>query len=138
MMSVKSVIEDLFNQGFNEGKLEIVGACVCSDVVHSLVGSPDMHGLEGMKQYIITLRTAFPDLHEQLDEIIAEDDKAVLRGTLSGTHLGVLRDIPATGNKITMPFVTVLHFRNDKISRAWTVLDRLEYMQQLGVIPRAA
>ncbi len=68
-----------------------------------MVGLPDMHGVEAMKQYITTLRTAFPDLHEQLDETIIEDDRAVLRGTFSGTHQGVLRDMPATGSKVTRP-----------------------------------
>lgn len=137
-MSIKSVIEDLFNKGFNEGKLEVVDATITDDMVHTLVGSPAMYGPEGVKQYITLLRTAYPDLHEQIEEVVVEGDSAVVRLTATGTHQGNLRGIAPTGNKIHIASAIIFHFRDGKIASAWTLLDRLEYMQQLGVIPRSA
>jgi len=135
-MSMRSVIEELINQGMNEGNLEVVDNTITSDMVHTLVGAPDMHGPEGIRQYITLLRTAYPDLHQKIEEIICEGDTAVVRLLLTATHQGDLRGLAPTGNKINMPSVVIFRFRDGKIVSVWTILDRLEYMQQLGVIPR--
>lgn len=45
------------------------------------IGFPQgIHGIQGFREFITRLRTAFPDLHSTLDDIIAaEDDKVVTR-----------------------------------------------------------
>ena len=42
---------------------------------------------------------AFPDMHIDIEDLIAEGDKVVIRCTASGTHLGKFMDVPPTGKK---------------------------------------
>jgi predicted ester cyclase len=81
------------------------------------------------------LRTAFPDLEQTIDDIVATDDKVAFRATLRGTHLGALRTIAATGKRIEMPYHVFAEVVDGKLSRAWVVLDKFDYLQQLGVLP---
>ena len=45
------------------------------------------------KRFFPMMKTAFPDLHFTIEDMIAENDKVVTRLTLTGTHLGEFRAI---------------------------------------------
>lgn len=49
-----------------------------------------VQGREGFKEHMRTVRRAFPDFHNRVEELIAEDDKVVARLTYTGTHDGEL------------------------------------------------
>jgi predicted ester cyclase len=44
--------------------------------------------LEEARRFLGAYKTAFPDLHATVEDVIAEDDKAVTRWTVRGTHQG--------------------------------------------------
>jgi predicted ester cyclase len=48
----------------------------------------DIQGLEEARQYIGMYKTAFPELHPTVEDLIAEGDKVVTRVTMRGTHQG--------------------------------------------------
>jgi steroid delta-isomerase-like uncharacterized protein len=81
------------------------------------------------------LDTAFPDRQVTIDDVIAEGDRVVVRTTLNGTHQGKMQGIPATGNLVTQPSITIFRLANGKIAEGWYSTDNLGMMQQLGVIP---
>ena len=56
-----------------------------------------MRGPEGFKEYVRAYRSAFSDLHIQIEDQIAEGDKVVTRWTGTGTHDGDLAGIAPTG-----------------------------------------
>ncbi|NRB53156.1 MAG: ester cyclase [Saprospiraceae bacterium] len=58
---------------------------------------------------------SFPDVKIIADDMIAENDKVVLRWTLKGTHNGPYRDIPATGKAITWTGVDIYTLKEGKI-----------------------
>jgi len=45
-------------------------------------------GHAGMRHIVAVWRTAFPDLHFEIQEEIVHDDKVVTRGLMRGAHLG--------------------------------------------------
>jgi steroid delta-isomerase-like uncharacterized protein len=55
---------------------------------------------------------AFPDLHVTIEEMIAEGDKVVLLWTLTGTHSGSYRGIPATGNVVRWRVIDIYTVAN--------------------------
>ncbi|MDQ3397300.1 MAG: ester cyclase [Deinococcota bacterium] len=64
--------------------------------------SPASYGLEGFKQFVAMLATAFPDLQVTLEDMIAEGDKVVARVTVSGTHKGTfMGSIIPNGKQVT-------------------------------------
>jgi len=128
---VRRVIEEVRHQG----KLDVVDEVYATNFVPHLVGNPDIRDIEGFKQLVTTLRTAFPDGHFTIDDIIAEGDKVVTRWTFTGTHKGELMGIPPTDKQATVTGIDIIRIASGKIVEGWTNMDTLGFMQQLGVIP---
>jgi predicted ester cyclase len=57
-------------------------------------------GPNGLKPIITTIRSGFPDLNFQIDDIIISEHKIAVRCTMEGTHLGDLFGISPTGRKV--------------------------------------
>jgi len=123
------VLEEVFNQG-NLGHMHELFS---PDVV---VHNPDkeLRGLKQVEQGIMRLRMAFPDLHYTAEDIIAEDDKVVIRFRGRGTHRGEFRGIPPTEKKMTYTGIMILRFVESKAVDFWGVSDVLGIFQQLGVV----
>src|ERR1044071_8571829 len=63
-------------------------------------GSPT--GPQGFRHFYSAIRSAVPDARYEVDDLIAEDDKVVVRWRLLGTHKGVFGGIPPTGRAIAL------------------------------------
>ena len=81
------------------------------------------------------LHAAFPDLKSDEEDLVAEGDKVVYRGTLSGTHRGEFFGIPPTGRSFRISEFHVNRLEDGRLVEHWGIFDSLGLMQQLGVIP---
>ena len=78
-------------------------------------GAP-IHGPDQFRQFLYEpMVAAFPDLHIDIDGIIAEGDQAVIRWTMVATHTGPLLDIAPSGRRVRFSGTTWLRFRHGKI-----------------------
>jgi len=91
--------------------------------------------LAGLEQFYAGLWAGFPDLHITVDDLVGEDEKVAWRLSVTGTHEGEFRGVPATGTKVKFAAQYLFEFRAEKIVRRWTLFDRLGVMVQLGAIP---
>ena len=90
---------------------------------------------EGLKQLIKMAFAAFPDYHETIEDIVAEGDKVwILVRTNTGKHTGEFMGITPTGKKLTTLAVDILRVVNGKIVEYQDVVDRLDFLNQLGII----
>jgi predicted ester cyclase len=91
---------------------------------------------ESMRGLANMLRTAFPDLHFEIEELlVAEGDIVAARLTMSGTHKGPLMGTHPTGCWVRQAHMHLMRFRDRLAVEQWGVRDDLGMMQQLGVIP---
>ena len=132
----KAISRRVIEEGWNQGKLAVIDEIYATDYVGHYVGSPDNHGPEGEKQFVTMYRTAFPDFHITVHDMIAEGDKVVIRWTATGTHQGDLMSIPPTGVQETHTGISIAHIAGGKLVEFWCNWDALGMMQQLGVIPK--
>ena len=87
------------------------------------------HYVERMRHNISGWRTAFPDFHSTIEDIVAEGDKVVVRWTIRGTNRGNIElesgeTLPPTGKHISMAGLDLYHFRGGKIvelRRSWDI-----------------
>jgi len=79
------------------------------------------------------LHNAFPDISWSMEELIATEDKTIIRFIERGTHEGEYMGIPATGNKYESSGILINRIENGKIVEAREELDLLAIMQQLGM-----
>jgi predicted ester cyclase len=81
------------------------------------------------------IRAAFPDIHETVEDIIAEGDTVVTRTTWRGTHQGALLGIAPTGKHVSVSGIDISRVASGKFVEHWQSADNLGLLQQLGVVP---
>jgi len=114
----KRLIERLFNEGFNDGKLAVVDELFHPDFVdRSTPAQPP--GREGVKDYISLVRTGFPDIYVTIEDLIAEGDRVVVRTIWSGTHLGEYEGMMPTGKPVTRSMIQIFRIVNGKLYEEW-------------------
>ena len=79
------------------------------------------------------MKTAFPDYHETIENMVAEGDMVAVFYTLKGTFTGKFGDTAPTGKKFSLPAVVLARFKNGKQVEAWPYMDSLSWYQQMGV-----
>jgi predicted ester cyclase len=122
---VRKVIEAI-----NEQNLDFLDNLTASDYFdHTHQLNP-----EGVKQFMNMIFKAFPDWHETIEDIIAEEDKVWVRAKATGTHTGEYRGLAPTGKKITGMGVNIYRIVNGKFVEGWAVEDWLDFLMQLGVV----
>jgi steroid delta-isomerase-like uncharacterized protein len=85
------------------------------------------HEIETKKMY----SQVFPDLVHTIEEIIAKEDKVMVRTIARGTHLGDHEGIPVTGNKIELSAIRIFLIDSGKIVKVWEETDLLGLFQQV-------
>src|SRR5688572_14115430 len=73
-------------------------------------------GLEGVKQAVQFLHAVFSDISAELNEIVAEDDKVVVRWTVHGRQVGDFMGIAPTGKFVELQGINIYRVREGKIS----------------------
>jgi len=135
----KNVIRRVFEEVWNKGNVSALDELVGPNLAHHDPSTPDFgHGPEGEKRRVNLYRSAFPDLHFTVEDVIADGDRVVARYTARGTHKGELNGIAPTGKHINVSGVTVSRIANGKIAESWVNWDALGMMQQLGIVPEHA
>ena len=121
---------------WEEGNIDLVDELLAPDYINHTPASPDQPtGPEGVKGVVTMFRSAIPNLRVVVEDMIAEGDKVAVRYTLEGTHEGELFGIPPTGQRLSIKSIAVERVSDGKIREHWRVTDRLDMMQQLGMIP---
>ena len=129
----KAHIRRVIEQIYNRGDLDAVDEVAAGDlVIHA--ASQDIHGREGARQYVASLRTGFPDLHFTIEDQIAEGDRVVTRWTARGTHRGEFQGVPPTGREISLTGADIDRIVGGKIVECWANVDELGLMRQLGAL----
>ena len=132
----KAVVRRIIEEVWNKGNLEILNELFDSNyVVHSTRG--DTIGTDGLKQAITMFRSAFPDLHCTIEDMIAQGDKVASRITSMGTFKGELMGIAPTGKQVALTEALFHNFKDGKAVEAWNYSDQLTMFQQLGITPPA-
>jgi predicted ester cyclase len=96
---------------------------------HLLNGPGDnlSRGPDVMHQLYTFLRKAFPDIYFDVNDVMAENDKVMVRWSFSGTHKGDLVNIAPTGQAIDVEGIAIYKLFDGKIVERWvsTNLDLL-------------
>ena len=72
-------------------------------------------GVEGVKQAVQFLHSVFADISAELHEIVAEEDKVVIRWTIRGRHAGNFMGIPPTGKDLELTGINIYQILDNKI-----------------------
>jgi steroid delta-isomerase-like uncharacterized protein len=122
----------------NAGDVDGFGALIADDFVEHEDSSGFPPTKDGVLEFFRMLRTAFPDLRMQVEDVIASGDKAVARVAATGTHQGEFVGIPPTGRSVAVQVIDIMRFDDaGLVCEHWGLTDTMAMMQQLGVVPEA-
>lgn len=124
----KQAIHFLYDSIFNVKKFEKLNEIISTDYTNALGNK----GIEGFQKSIIALAKSFPDAHWEMEDIVAEGNKVIVKQKFIGTHTNAFQDIPATNNKVTVNGITTYELQNKKIIYSQAQTDRYGFLQQLG------
>lgn len=133
-----AIVRDVMERGFGQGDLSVIDAYHSTDGVdHQEPLGTDFVG--HLKDTIVSLRTAFPDLHFEIHDILAEGELVAFRSTMTGTHQGNLQmgpgpSIPATGREVSVPHMHFVRIVNGKTKDLWHQWNMPMMFKQLGIV----
>ena len=132
-LSNEKIMQRFIEQVINNGDFPILDEIIHPNYVYH---SPDqvLRGPEALRDLLAAYRTAFPDLHIEIEELVSTGDRVVISFTLFGTHEGDLMGIAATGRQVKVRGMILSHFENGKIVKEWELLDQLTLFQQLRIV----
>lgn len=80
-------------------------------------------GPDGWRGYRDTIRAAAPDFHNEVIELVANDDRAAVRLLYTGHHRGVLAGIPGTGRHFQYSGAAFFTSSVGRLTSAWVLGD---------------
>jgi predicted ester cyclase len=126
----EAVVRRFMDELWSDGNLGAADELVAINHVHHL-GGEELHGPDGVKEAVSWLRSAFPDLRFEIDDVVSDGDRVVLRWTATGTHKGTFADVAPTGRRVTWIGCDWFRLRGGQLTEAFVVADGGALYEQL-------
>ncbi|HTX70302.1 MAG TPA: ester cyclase [Thermoleophilia bacterium] len=127
-------VRRLLAEAFSQGKYAVIDEIVAPDCVEHQNGSQGT-GPKAVRRTASSLRSSFPDLHLEVQDVVATDDTVWVRVRGRGTDTGGVAGRPPSGRAFEIDIIDIVRFRDGKMVDHWGVADRLGMLQQVGVMP---
>lgn len=121
-----------FAASLGSGSMDIYDELVTEEFLQHTPGVSS--GRQAVKDLVLMLREAFPDIRNTLEEVIVAGDKVATYGYVSGTHRGVFMGIPPTGKFVRTTSMNLFRIKEGKLAEHWEVADNLGLLQQIGAL----
>lgn len=108
--------------------------------VNAAGNDPDFgNGREAFRRQWREWMAAFPDLHFEIIDLLAEGEKVVTRWILTGTHTGAdFLGAPASGKAFRVEGMSLDRIANGMVQEGCDGWDALGMRRQLGLLPDGA
>jgi predicted ester cyclase len=113
----------------NTGFLGSFDGFISHDYVGRLgVTVMDRNELERLERQFVE---AFPYAQHSIDDLIAENDRVVLRTTARVTHRGRFQGIEPTGRSVEFTGLVIYRIRDGRIVESWGEIDFVRLLSEL-------
>ncbi|QLG47821.1 ester cyclase [Natrinema halophilum] len=126
------LVRDYFAAVWNGGDLEALDTDAVNDdyVLHH--GTDDAYTVDELRTAWADWYEAFPDLRNEIEDVIPTADRVVVRYRFSGTHRATVFDIPPTRNEVETAGIVVFSVEDGQMSEAWALDDVDGLRSRLG------
>jgi predicted ester cyclase len=128
----KEMERRMVEEAINKGTMSVVDEGLTPDFVYHGPGGREVKGIEAYKQFLSGLRSAYPDIHVKIEDILAENDLVATRTLCTFTAKG--KD-GKEDKHVAMAGSILDRISNGKIAETWELYDRLDMFQQMGLVP---
>ena len=130
----KDVIRRFVEEIPNLGNVGMTEELLTDDFVLHFPNMPDVKGSEAFKDIPSAIRTAFPDLVETIEELVAEGDLVVERMGFRATHRGEFMGVAPTGKPVSWTAIAIYRLEEGRIAERWLESNIQGLLLQMGVV----
>ena len=132
----KAVVRRYYDEVLNGRNIDVIDALAVEDYVEHDPFPGQGNGRQDLKARAKLILDAFNPVRFTLEQVIAEEDKVVVRWSQTATQSGSFMGIPPTGKEFTIAGIDIHAVRGGRMAEHWHVVDQLALMQQLGLMPQ--
>jgi predicted ester cyclase len=134
---VKTLLQRIFDEIINDGRLDVVDELFAEDFVdHGPMG--DIQGREEFKSLVAQWRSAVPDVHCVVENVVTDGELAGWLVRTTGTHTGNGLGFPATGKPFETVSANLGRLRDGRAVEHWSEQGMLPMLAQIGALPLPA
>lgn len=134
MPDAKVIVERMFDEIINKGNLDLTDELFAEDFIdHGPMG--DITGREAFKGLVSQWRSAVPDVHCEVSNVIIDGDDVAWLVRTTGTHTGDGLGFPATGKRFETVSANVGRLRNGQAAEHWSEQGMFPFLVQIGIVP---
>lgn len=122
----------ILTEAFSEGKVDVLDELMTPDFINHNAPPGVDTGIEGVKQIILLERKGVPDMHYEVLHEAQNGDIVFQHARVTGTHLGNVFGVPATGRKVQWREMHVARIVDGKCAEHWGVVQMAELWIQIG------
>lgn len=128
---LKQLARDFFDQVWNQGDESAITRMVAADVR----GNDDDFGTsrDDFVEQWRSWRSAFPDIHFEIADLVTEGDTVVTRWVLTGTHTGPFLGLEPTGREVRVNGMSLDKFEDGILVQGFDGWDAVGLRRQLGM-----
>ncbi len=135
MTDNREIVRRFYEEFWCRGNAAAADELVAEDIVHEQLPDGWPAGREGFKELVRVWREGFPDMHEELLQMVCEGDWVASRFRLTGTHRGDFYGLAATGRRVEVEGVDFLRIEGGRIAEWIYAEDAFGLFRQLGSMP---
>lgn len=133
----KQLIARLHADVLDTGDLAPIDDLIHPDYLNHEAAPGTPGGRDGFRHTVEFLRGGFSDLRFVIEDMVAEDDRVVVRCQFEGTHDGTFLGIAPTGRRVSTQHIHIYRIQDDQVTEHWACRDDISGFRQLGTQPRS-
>ena len=134
----KELVRRFYKEVYGDWNMTLVNEVVSPRFVSHDWPEGTPTGRQGFDLFYSAIRTALPDARYEVEDLIAEGDKVVVRWRLLGTHLGDFRGIAPSGQTIALDGIAIYRVDGGKLMERWVVTDLHGVLEKIGELSARA
>jgi steroid delta-isomerase-like uncharacterized protein len=122
----ETLLHGWFDKVWNKRDRAAIREMLSEDCINHGLSGPGgdpVRGFDGFEQFHSAFLNAFPELHIEVDDVIADGDKLAGRYTVTGMKDGPIPGMPETNKKVRLTGVGLANVRDGKFVEVWNVVD---------------
>jgi len=127
----KELVRRFYQEVFGDWNMALVDEVVSPQFISHDWPKDGPTGPKAFRDFYAIIRSVAPDARYEVDDLIAEDDKVVVRWRMLGTHMGEFRGIAPTGRAIVLSGIAIYRVHNGQLQERWVVSDLHGALEQI-------
>jgi steroid delta-isomerase-like uncharacterized protein len=127
----EAVVRRFYDELWNRWRLELADEFLSERLRFRGSLGATLAGRAAFVAYAESIRAAFPDWHNRVDELLASDDRVATRMTWTGTHAGPFAGLEPSGARVEYAGAAFFRLTGGVIEEAWVVGDTEAFWRAL-------